>query len=570
MKIFKLSRAEMQKIYARPSIFIMTFLFILIIAGSALIYNVPDRSTGIVTIPGTTVNDVYTHYTNQANAESKFTYDSQLDQINDTIDAYTVNYTPIQNLLDAYNNIEDAYTSYSLSVNTNSPISQINANKLSLKTAITNFKDLYNSIFNEPYTRILVSEDTHISLLQFLDTCDSTIIETNEADNVVILNNLNSLDFLNIIEGYVNEIKPFIVSNSTINTLENEYLVNLESRLASINTEIIDYNTNNSTSDQPSNLSYIKKLISKYKLTVKQYEQIAISSMHLDAFSGYDNSQVNRFIGFEDIHFYELEENLVKDIFLFSNNDFKFNYANPFNIVSPSNESINAFDFAHFTLELFTFVIIVYVVILGAGMIAGEEANGTMKLLAIRPYKRYKIFLGKTIAALRVGLIFLIIGAMASILTGTFLFTASSLPVLSVFNAKYVLTLSPYVMFGIYLLTLFVQIMFYVVIAVSISSIFKSYTGAVTIAILIYFASTILSFITGASWLKFIPLTNTNLFNYFGTAFINNNGAAGLEALVSPPILKGTDFMFSTGILGATMIIFLAVSIMLFSKRDLK
>jgi ABC-2 type transport system permease protein len=267
---------------------------------------------------------------------------------------------------------------------------------------------------------------------------------------------------------------------------------------------------------------------------------------------------------------YEQNETLSKNVYLFQNNKFSYEYANPFSVANPSNTSVNAFDFAYYTLELFSFIIIIYVIVLGAGMIAGEEANGTMKLLAMRPYKRYKIFLGKVFAALKVGLIFIVIGAIASFITGAYLYGTVSLPILSVFNMEYVIISSPYLMFGVYLFTLFIEILFYTIIAVSISSIFKSYTGAVTISILIYFLSMILSFVAGASFLKFVPLTHTNLFKYFGAAFSGNTSVAGLNSLLTPPILLGSDFIFSVSALSITMVVLLITALKIFSKRDLK
>lgn len=570
MKIFKLSKAEMQKIYARPGIFIMAFLFIVIIAASAFIYNLAPRANGIVTIPGSSVSDIYTSYSSPVSSESKTSYDALLQSVEDVITAYATPSTAITDLNAALTTVSTYYTSYSVSINTSYPDAQIDVIKHNLKNALISFKDLYNDIYDETYSSILIAEQTHIELLQFISTCENTITEDDEADNTIILNNLNALDFLNVIEDKLNTIQPFAVNASVITALNDYYLTEVNTRLTSIQAEIVAFNTSNSLSEEAAELLHIRTLISNYKLTIQQFETIALNSMYLNAFEGYSNQALNAYVGYEEINLYELKEDLTRNIYLFETQDFSYNYANNFNIASPSNASINAFDFAYFTLELFSFVIIVYVVVLGAGMIAGEEANGTMKLLAMRPYRRHKIFLGKLLAALKVAFMFLIIGGMVSILTGTYLFGASSLPILAIFNTQYVLVMSPYFMFAIYLMTLFLEIMFYTIIAVSISSIFKSYTGAVTISILIYFISMILSFVSGVGFLKYIPLTNTNLFKYFGSSFVDNLSATGLNSLLTPPILIDTDFNFSAILLGGTMMIFLIVAIRIFSKRDLK
>ena len=392
MKIFKLSKSEMQKIFARPGIFVMAFLFILIIAGSAFVYSVPNRSNGIVTIPGTTVGAIYTHFSSPANFESKSNYDAELASMNATITAYASTSSPIEDLRDALEAIDIKYTSYSLYINTARLDSEIDAIKHELKDTIIAFRDLYNQIYDEPYSKILISQQTHVNLIQFLELCENTIIDTDEADNTVILNNINALDFLNVIENRINQIEPFIVAESIINSLNTLYLIEANARLVTINNDIIAFNTANSASEEPEDLLNIKTLISNYKLTIAQFKEIALNSMYINAFSTYTNEQVRKFTGYETINKYQLQETLTKNIYLFQEEDFSYNYANAFNVDSPSNTSVNAFDFAYFTLELFSFVIIIYVVVLGAGMIAGEEANGTMKLLAMRPYKRYKIF----------------------------------------------------------------------------------------------------------------------------------------------------------------------------------
>jgi len=574
MKTLKLSRAEMQKIFARPGIFIMAFLFILTIAGSAFIFALPNRSNGVVTIIGSDVQTIYNTY-NSSNPnllDSKAYYDAQLSSIQNAIISYTTPSTPIDSLQEVWDDMWASFNSFTQNVYSNPASASSITAKHNLKGFITDFKDLYNQIQsqNEEAYTILITEQNHISILQFLTQLENTIPDDDEADNQVILDNLNNLNFLNVLQNKIDNIQPFEVNEDTINLLNSYYLVQTNEKLFAIDTQINNFYTTNPTSNVPADLQEIKRLISNYKLTIAEFEVIVYNSIYLNAFESYTNTQVNNFKHFNGVNLYEMKENLTRNLYLFTNNKYEYEYARAFSVVSPSNVSANAFDFAYFTLELFSFIIIIYVVVLGSGMIAGEERDGTLKLLAMRPFKRYKIFLGKILASLRVGAIFLIIGAIASFITGSYLFGTTSLPMLSVFNAEYIITMSPYLMFAIYLLTIFVEILFYTILAVSISSIFKSYTGAVTISILIYFMSMILSFVTGAPWLRIVPLTNTNLFNYFGGAFVNSSAISGINALLTPPILLDTNFIFSAITLFATIIIFLSVALQVFSRRDLK
>jgi ABC-type transport system involved in multi-copper enzyme maturation permease subunit len=569
MKIFKLSKAEMQKIFAKPGIFIVAFLFILTTIVSAFIYNMPDRSNGIVTIFGSNVQTIYSHYTtpDPQIVDSKANFDAEFNSIVATINNYSIPITPIENLRTAFETMRTHYSNYSMYIKYSAfDDALIDQTKHTLKNTITSFETTYD----QEYSNVLVTQKNHLAMQQFLTLVLNTIPNNDDADNLVILNNLNSLDFLNVIEAYIDELKLIEVNSSVLTTLSDNYLSEVNARLAAIDSQIVNFYNSNAASTSPAHLNEIKTLISNYKLTIEQFRVIAFNMIDLNVLEGFSNVQINEFIGFEDINMYELKENLSKNLYLFQYDKFSYEFANPFNIASASNSRANAFDFAYFTLELFSFIIIIYVVVLGAGMIAGEEANGTMKLLAMRPYKRHKIFIGKLFAALRVAVIFLVIGAVASFITGIYLFGSASLPILSVFNMEYVIISSPYLMFLVYLFTLFLEILFYTIIAVSISSIFKSYTGAVTISVLIYFISMILPFVPQASWMKFIPLTNTNLFNYFGSAFAGSDAASGLNSLLSPPILLDSNFVFSIGILSVTMIALLIVALNIFNKRDLK
>ncbi|MGD9900929.1 MAG: ABC transporter permease [Spirochaetales bacterium] len=570
MKIFKLTRAEMQKIYAKPAIFIVAFILILVLAGSSFIYNVPNRDDGKVTLVGDTVGEIYSNYMNVTEVESKTSYDALLTSIENYVTNYSTPTTVLDQLETSYNLVDVAYSAYIVNINSAAPDATTDASKHALKTALQNFKSLYISVYGQPYKAILITSENHISMLQFLDVCLNTIVDDDDASNTTISNNLNSLTFLITIQDKLDQISPFIVSSTIINGLTDYYLPLVDARLAVIQDDIAYMNTSKATSTEETDLLDMNTLISKYKLTIKQFEAISYNSIYLNVFDGLTNDKVNTYTGFESLDLYQIQENLTKNLYLFDNSDFAYNYANVFELGTSSNTIANAYDFTYFTLELFSFIIIIFAVVLGAGMIAGEEASGTMKLLAIRPYKRYKILLAKIFATLRIAFMFILIGTMASFITGTYLFSSASLPILSVFNAELVMTMSPIILLAVYLVNLFIEVLFYIVVAVAISSIFKSNIGAVTISILIYFASIVTSFITGASWTKYIPLTNTNLFKYFGGAFNYTSNIMNWETILKNPLLPDTNFYFGLIVVGSTIAVLLIASLSVFSRRDLK
>jgi|LGOV01.1.fsa_nt_gb ABC-2 type transport system permease protein len=584
MKILKLSNAEMRKIYSRIGIFVMAFLFIFILASSTFIYNAPERNSGIVNISGDTVTEVYNNYNTSTNYESQESYDQVVIDTQAMINAYSTPTTGIADLQIIFDDALLIYNNYSTSVNTGGTPSTSYGYKNNLRAEFENYRDTYNNLFESQYTELLVNERTHIAMLQHIENVLDSLPALDEVDNIEILNDFNELDPFNVINDYVGFMSEFSVDPSLIIVLNSSYAGVTNLRLAELTIQIDNFVAINGASEEFPDTDAINLLISNYKLTAYQFNKIATNAIILNAFDGLTNEEINDYVGFSNVHLYEVQEEYSRNVFLFYNviddgdeltveiGDFAYNYSNPFKIGTASHNEANALDFAYFTLELFSFMIIIYVVVLGAGMIAGEEANGTLKLVAMRPYKRYKIFLAKILSTLRVAFMLLLIGSVASIITGSYIYGGLSnlLPTLAVINANTIVAISPYAMFGIYLATLFIEIIFYVILAVSISSIFKSYTGAVTVSTLIYFSSMILLFISNAVWLKYIPLTNTDLFRYFGSNFIVSFQSGGLDSLLSPPLLIDTSLPFSAIVLGSSMMVLLIVALAIFSKRDLK
>ena len=59
MSIFKLIKGEIKKIFFKPGIFVVTALLVLILAVSAIIFNVNPRKDSLVNVDGTNITQMY-------------------------------------------------------------------------------------------------------------------------------------------------------------------------------------------------------------------------------------------------------------------------------------------------------------------------------------------------------------------------------------------------------------------------------------------------------------------------------------------------------------------------------
>ncbi len=193
-------------------------------------------------------------------------------------------------------------------------------------------------------------------------------------------------------------------------------------------------------------------------------------------------------------------------------------------------------------------------IIIAAGIVAGEFNSGTIKLLLIRPLKRWKVLLSKYLAVLLFALDALIMLFMASFLVGGIFygFSGVSQPYLGFTNGNVTEINMLWHIFTTYAYAC-VNLLMMVTFAFMISTVFRNNSLAVGISLFLMFTGNLLvGLLSKYSWVKYILFANTNLTVY-------TDGT---------PVVKGMTMTFSLLVLAAYLIIFNVISWLVFIKRD--
>lgn len=195
-----------------------------------------------------------------------------------------------------------------------------------------------------------------------------------------------------------------------------------------------------------------------------------------------------------------------------------------------------------------------FVIIIGAGAVANEFSSGTIKLLLIRPVKRWKILLSKYISTLLYALVMIVQLFIVSFIAGGifFGFEGISQPYLVYSNGQVhetSIVLQTFLQYGLSCIDMLMM----VTLAFMISTVFRNNALAIGIAVFLMFSGSILvTIFSKYSWVKYILFANTDLSMYFDGV----------------PYVEGMTMAFSLIILAVYFAVFNLISWTTFIKRD--
>ncbi|MDR3263297.1 MAG: ABC transporter permease [Clostridiales bacterium] len=251
---------------------------------------------------------------------------------------------------------------------------------------------------------------------------------------------------------------------------------------------------------------------------------------------------------------YSVKSDIQKDLFYFKSFEM-------YGSLTGAMSLDNGYGYMNFGISFMSLFIVLIALVIASGTIAGEYETGSIKLLLIRPYRRYKVLTAKLLfvaLSLFVMFLFAYLSLMLMGQVGTSGWSENwaglaSRDVLVIMNAENAVIMSPFSIITYEFLFFYINCLMYSFIAVMVSTIFKSRAASVAVSVFVFFASTILTaLLSNYSWYKFIIFNNTDFFVY----------------LASGPSLADMSMGFSAVIYIAYMIVILGSAYWIFEKRD--
>ncbi|WP_127538139.1 ABC transporter permease [Paenibacillus illinoisensis] len=205
------------------------------------------------------------------------------------------------------------------------------------------------------------------------------------------------------------------------------------------------------------------------------------------------------------------------------------------------------------TVQIVFFLNTIFCVVIAAEAVAGEFTWGTIKLLLIRPWSRSKILASKYITVLGFSLLSTVLILLLATGMSYVLFSHDGSAAGGVTSASYAFTLWAY---------LYVDLFITLAIAFMVSSVFRSGALAIGLSLFIMFTQSIFALIFNPArydWAKYVLFNNMDLSRYMNS---------GMDLGLFGGGNAGMTLGFSVAVLAVYYVIFMVVSWVVFSKRD--
>ena len=591
MKIFRLANAELGKLLHRPAIYIMTAFLALALVITAFTFNPQTKSDNLTNFgtPTGSVSEAFAIFNSSTTAtDSKHQLETALNSVYQDIQAFSTSESEHQNLLDSAKSVNALLTTGNANSLPEILYAFINSPTTTNRTALNNVLEATNESIRNQALRVY----NYCAGLSHLNNIDyyATTFEINEIETVflnlasAIPVNIETLSNEQIVEtsenlrtsfnlsptiSKIEGFKKITIPSETITKITTDYYDNIkyqegsDTLLTNLFEKIENFAHINGTSTEKADKTELNKLITEYKNATYIAISLMQNSFNLEKAGDYSNAELKKYIGFSNYNLYNINEQITLNQHLLDKEIFHGEYRTNLNFGVSSGAEPSAYDFAFYAVQILGIIIAIFCMFFAVSITSGEFQNGTIKMVATRPYTRRKLISGKHLACYQFMGIFLLFASIASLAIGIamngFTFTSHIL----VFNADTVLTLPDFVVFLIYLASLALNIIFYISIAFLLSTIFRSSTFALFATFLIYFFGVLFNAIASASsWLIYTPFAHLDLFKYLGNASASNgflamNITTGANFVVSTLVLLGIIFAVQT----ATKIIF--------NKRDI-
>ncbi len=586
MKLFRLTNSEIKKTLSRPSLYIMGIFLVVLLVFTAFIYN-PNttdvsNSYKALNIYGNTAEEVKTNFESVRNSYS----DAKVGDINSVITFYANNKLDFDNIYSINNNstselakLNSAYVSY-ISLNSmlgssltdSEKLSQLNSAQKNLKNAFDKFNVELNKFFKSNYPIIRVEKTVKNEINNVITLLNNQISQelvSVEGHKALIKTMLDSQSIATL-QSLLGKVEKIVLGGDFLNDLF-EIDSNIKTKLTELDAQILKSESVNETREN----------CAKYVSVKNMGERLIGNKLYLELLGDKSDYQVNNLFSLnsnpfitdnQDVYFKKhLTEQIAIDEYLYTNNKYDFEYNKNFSKFGVMGEDASAFDYAFYAMEFMAFFIILCGCIVAATSISGEYTSGTIRMLAVRPYKRYKIISSKFLSTLLLTFLLLLLTAVIVIITGIINYGINITTILTVFNGTEVFTINPILMFLIYFITLLIKAIVFISISIMFSVIFKSVTPAIVVSLIAYFIAPIFtSFVPLVPILTFLPLINIDLFKFFGNQFTSSYASQNsfIQIFTSQNFLSSNIYITFT-LIAISIAICLSVTYALFKHRDM-
>jgi len=214
------------------------------------------------------------------------------------------------------------------------------------------------------------------------------------------------------------------------------------------------------------------------------------------------------------------------------------------------DDTPNMWFYSYLEAEVVGSLVTIFAVVIAADSVAGEFSSGTIKLLLIRPWSRSKILLSKYIATLLFVIFFLALVFLFTLLVnGVMLGSGGGYSYPNQGSRSHFVWLSAY--YGLNLIEMIVT----VTMAFMISTVFRSGSLAIGLSIFLLMGGSMMAALLSLvdkPWVDYVLFMNLGLAEY----------VSGSTPLPDRP------FGFSLAVLAGYYAIFIALSWVVFNRRD--
>lgn len=594
MRVNKLSKAEFKKIFYRPAIYFMTAFLVLALIVITFAFNPKTTRDSFVdySAPNQAVADVLATFTSSTsdNENHKVNLDKKLEDAKLYVENFTQNAGSYDYLLEQYTNLNKLLTQTTagsfrdnliyLAQNKNtSNATQAKANFVisldNIKATLANIRTFFESGIDSNTIDFYITLEAVNSLKIFIDEFyqfiprSASLSAMSATELITLGETINTKYQVAASLEVVENLQKINVPAETTQTIINDYYNNIvftnsNGVLATIYAEIEEFAATNGTLKDEEAITQINALLNQYKNATNIAVNLIYDAFHIEKLGSFSNKTIINYIGFENYNVYTLNEALVLNNYLLDNKIFDANYSLNFNMGVISGQQTSELDFTFFAMQILSIIITIFCIFFISSSISGDTASGTMKMIAMRPYKKSQIISGKILASVKFAFLFIIISFIAALSVGIAMngINLSTISLL-VFNSSAIISLPSYVVILIYLLSVFLNILFFILLTALLSVVFKNNSFSVFVTFLIYVFGLATSALTsGQAWFNFTPYATLDLLKFFGNA----NAA---PSFLGMNMLIDGNFFLSFGFYVLLCIVMIVTTKTLFKNRDI-